>query len=527
MYRPTRLLLKVKKPGKRKGKTGKKPVVDEAQRVSEVARPATPGKGEHEAARMVREHRLGADVRVEDLEREYVTKSADRGEAPAPMIPAHKFKNKRRESRMKEFMAQQPRVEGGEMQRWLGYGFANYDAHPLHDLTHEEIQEYVAGTEYAELPEVKGANEDWPRLPHNTEEIQMQTTGMEETAPAFEEKFDTHADVFGAPADHPTWLSEPEKDSPYDVDLTKGEEYEREYSYAHIRGSPKFESLSQMRYVDGKWVGVRDTRMKPMPHRGFLTDIKTAVGTEVVDPDLDLGPTGDGGYQHELARFAALTNAHAGADAGPLDPLSIPAAASAEQPVPDHLRTLTHVLHDHSNPEDDMPEGTTTLIPAGSGPPSDAQPAAASLLDVEGDPLGLVAAPEQAAAEQPAAAPETHDDYPYMYHPTEGRVHAAKKDVAPADSWEDTDFLMEVDGETPGPARAASAEGLVNGVPVNALDTERRLVEPQMVSDEHEHHVFSGLYARPLSVPMSDFEKERLARCLEQHQKMGVPLAYK
>eukprot|EP01063_Lacrimia_lanifica_P027564 TRINITY_DN3884_c1_g1_i1.p1 TRINITY_DN3884_c1_g1~~TRINITY_DN3884_c1_g1_i1.p1 ORF type:complete len:1454 (+),score=505.45 TRINITY_DN3884_c1_g1_i1:20-4381(+) len=439
-------------------------------------------------------------------------------EVLTPQYEAMKYKNHRRDDRMKKWLAQNPEEPGIMPQAWWGYGMRDTNPHPLHDLSHEELAEYVSGTEYAELPEVKGLNQDYPRAPHNTEAIAQYTTGMEEGSPMLEEDWgempiEEPAKVFGSGGE--AWLHEGEEkvkekrekkplyaaaaSSPYDIDLTKPgameayqedqaeeQELQHEMAYTQIKNAPQYRAVSQMVWKDGKWVASRDPNVQRMVHPAFATDVQgVALATETVDPELDVGKHGDGGYAEELQRFAAMTQSSAGMEAD----------------------------------ADQDPQADPNLISA-----------------LEGDPLpGERVAPEPQRAlsdgGDDAAAADVLTPQPY--------ISAEAEEVEPLsyggnrESWEKADFvgLMSVPGEAvddpaAAAAAAAAAEGLKNGVPVNALDT-RQVVDPEAVTTEHEHHVFSGLYPRLEGTPMTPFEKQRLARCLEMHQKKGVPLAYK
>eukprot|EP01064_Diplonema_japonicum_P030691 TRINITY_DN5289_c0_g1_i1.p1 TRINITY_DN5289_c0_g1~~TRINITY_DN5289_c0_g1_i1.p1 ORF type:complete len:830 (+),score=97.35 TRINITY_DN5289_c0_g1_i1:40-2529(+) len=366
-----------------------------------------------------------------------------------------KYVNKRRTARMTEYLNQQPRVEGGSMQPWIGYGMMDHAPHPMHDLTHEELKEYVQGTEYSELPEVEGKNQHgYPRLPVETDEITRNTTGFETGSPHHIEDFDTPLDVFGGTTHKAGWLSDPRymsSDPRYDADLSNISQHSAEQQFAdnelqpvYIENSPQFEATVQMRYENGRWVKTHDPDFTPMPHRSLAA----VIDTKLMEDHTDLGNQADGGYTEEMIKFAGLTQSNAGADV-----------------------------------EDTM--------------------------DVEGD-----VAPEL------SSPPAQRQRLPDSVTTQQQLITTATEDPT---TWDSENFLdlMAVEGET---SPSPNMDRTINGIPVDATDT-RFLLDPNTLHDEHENHVFSGLYPRAPGQDMTEFEKTRLARCLEMHQKQGVPLA--
>ena len=405
------------------------------------------------------------------------------GSQPAPEYAPRKYVNKRREDRWNEYKAMQPRLEGAWSQDWIAYGMRDSAApHPTFDVSTEEIQEYISGTEYAELPEVKGKNEDWPRVPHETDAIEANTTGLESDF-KIEEKFDEKRDLFGSAG--PSWITESayKGHGHYDIDLTKpgaeeafkedlsslAEEREYQMAHAHVASSTNYQTTRQMRWVDGKWVASVEHGLKAQPHPAF----SAAVGVDLMEADVDVGDSGDGGYSKELERFAALSQSNAGVEDD-----------SAEE-----LYTNPNLLH-----------------------------------DTEGDPLPLQRTPTLEATSSTSL-------YASSSHAVEEAAIETFEPVAlesgvttDASNWKAHNF-MSLKEEVKANRAEGSELGLIHGVPVDALDTTN-VVSPNDVHEEHEHHVFSGLYPRREDQEMTEFEKERLARCLEQHQKKGVPLAF-
>eukprot|EP01060_Flectonema_neradi_P012226 TRINITY_DN19109_c0_g1_i2.p1 TRINITY_DN19109_c0_g1~~TRINITY_DN19109_c0_g1_i2.p1 ORF type:complete len:1357 (+),score=219.64 TRINITY_DN19109_c0_g1_i2:35-4072(+) len=407
--------------------------------------------------------------------------------------PASKYVNKRRANRLKEFRAQQPQIKGGYQQPWNGYGFFDHHPNPVHDLTHEEIEEYIQGTEYTELPEVKGKNEDWPRLPHDVDLIETQTTGFEHSTPLFKEE--PWAKELAEGERHHSYMG----DDGYDIDLTKPgaleayqadiDEYDGDLAHVPIRAAPQFEVINQVKWVDGKWVKSIDPNFKRMPHSAFVADYsETQVGTALLDPDLDLGESGDGGYAAELARFGAMTSSSAGVDPSDvikeedIDTINlIEGGVSLKPKVIDVTHTTTTTL----TPGDDALLETTTMTTTTSTTTTTA-----------------------------AGTPSTQQL-------PEGQLQSEPQE---ADMFAD---LMSVQGEAivSSTHTSSEVEGNINGVPIDALNNQQ-IVDPTAVTVEHENHVFSGLYPRQSDEEMSEFERDRLARCLEMHQKHNVPLSH-
>ena len=395
--------------------------------------------------------------------------------------PPSKYINRRRANRLKEFRDQQPPIPGGHMQPWNGYGFFNHNPNPVHDLTTEELEEYVHGTEYTELPEVMGKNEDWPRLPHDINVVETETTGFEHQTQLFKEE--PWANEISEGDGKSRYHLYSGRDG-YDIDLTRPgalEAYEAdleefgELSHVPIRAAPQFEVINQVRWVDGKWVKTVDPNFKRAPHSAFLTDIPDIkIGTELLDPELDLGETGDGGYAAELARFGSLSNSSAGVDPSDvIDENDMKTINYIEGGIPSKGKVID-VTHTE----------TVENITSGDG-------------SEQGG--GFLSTTESTTVE--INTPEQQE----------------------TDMFTD---MMSVPGEEPIKiTHDASITGRVNGIPINVFDNVQE-VDPASVTTEHENHVFSGLYPRG-DEEMTEFERIRLARCLEMHQKHNVPLANK
>eukprot|EP01061_Rhynchopus_euleeides_P019474 TRINITY_DN31992_c0_g1_i1.p1 TRINITY_DN31992_c0_g1~~TRINITY_DN31992_c0_g1_i1.p1 ORF type:complete len:1377 (+),score=380.48 TRINITY_DN31992_c0_g1_i1:329-4132(+) len=396
--------------------------------------------------------------------------------------------------------------------------------HPTFDVSTEEIQDYIAGTEYAELPEVHGKNEDWPRLPKETDAVVSNTTGMEDTTATFEENFDQKRDLFGSTA--PSWITEPAYagDGEYDIDLTKpgaeeafkndmrglSEEYEMQH--AHIQQTTSYQATRQMKWVNGKWVPTRDPQFKPMPHPAFAP-----VGVDLMEADVDLGPTGDGGLSSELARFASLTQSHAGAEDDAENPWASPNLALEREGDP--------LPVEESYPQED---GLTAIGDGNSASTvQSAMPVAQIDTDLREpmmqerlqeamfDTFTSPGNPDQRHIDGAGALPDIPLDSDMQLQSTGEQTKG----------WRSANFLKIRTGREEESVARGKIHGMKFGVPVDALDTTR-IVDPKTLHTEHENHVFSGLYPRDPSSEMTDFERERLARCLEQHQKKGLPLAY-
>eukprot|EP00754_Rhynchopus_humris_P049845 Rhum_TRINITY_DN8609_c0_g1::Rhum_TRINITY_DN8609_c0_g1_i1::g.29061::m.29061 len=466
---------------------------------------------------------------------EFVVKSIDGSSAAEPEYAPRKYVNERRADRFATYMEQQPRVEGAHVNLDYGYGMRAQMPHPTFDLSHEELQEYVEGTEYAELPEVVGKNTGWAtQTPHTVEPLVSQTTGMEPDAALTHESFSGHVGAYGSEESPGAWLEDKAyraDDGLYDVDLTKpgavsewdadaGERKQVEYemAHAHIATSPQFEAVKQMKWEGGRWVPHDDPNFKPASHPGFSVTL-SGLEEQYAEVDVDLGDTGDGGYAKALSEFASFSQTSAGAEDDATQDASDLQLIAAREGNPLAPRQLIS-----------KGQPTRMLLSDSEARPAALPRTAVDYMDYDDGEDAAEAVVEASAEEEGAAAVVS-----------EGAV-AAEEAVAELEgggrqfevsatseggeaSWANSDFLgltATQAADTPDPD---SVYGKLNGVAVDALDTTT-VVDPQALTTEHEHHVFSGLYPREEGTEMTEFERERLARCLEQHQKMGVPLAY-
>eukprot|EP00662_Eupelagonemidae_sp_cell21_P004450 gene4450-37039_t len=72
---------------------------------------------------------------------------------------------RRRANRRERQAAMEPEVLGADVPQWIhtATGPGGHMPHALHDLTTEEVEGYIEGTEYAELPEPARRDGQWPR----------------------------------------------------------------------------------------------------------------------------------------------------------------------------------------------------------------------------------------------------------------------------------------------------------------------------------------------------------------------------
>eukprot|EP01062_Namystynia_karyoxenos_P028851 TRINITY_DN21793_c0_g1_i1.p1 TRINITY_DN21793_c0_g1~~TRINITY_DN21793_c0_g1_i1.p1 ORF type:complete len:1533 (+),score=383.21 TRINITY_DN21793_c0_g1_i1:556-4599(+) len=452
------------------------------------------------------------------------------------------------------------------MATWIGSGMRAWMVHPMHDLTTEELQEYVQGSEYAELPEPARRDPVWPREePDDLTMVDSRRTGFEADGESIHEVWDREMRAAARSSPKATTGT---ASGHYDLDLTQqrsaghlestafDDGLEPVAAHAPIAGAQftgqQRRQTMHMRWHGGRWVPApHDTLPPPLPHVSQAEFVNSPiVGTEVVDESLDLGPTGDGGYSRELARHAAQMQVSAGAEdafAEVFDPRPGAAAAAQEgiavQVPPNAAGPLTGMTSEPRPPRADCPPQVWE---------TDAERLAHHMIRNPGEGVqkgqflraqhGWIHTEDRPRV---LTATAVADD-----ETAEGSGEGAQAAAQPAsdadagqplqqESWEATDFfspstnLMEVPGEGDdeggwGDEAAGVAAGearTVNGVPVDALDA-RVVVPPELVRDEHEDRVFSGLYPRRSGEEMTEFERMRLARCLEQHQKHGVPLGY-
>ena len=470
---------------------------------------------------------------------EFVVKSIDGTPAAEPEYAPRTYVNERRADRFKTYMSQQPRVEGAHVSFDYGYGMRAQMPHPTFDLSHEELEEYVEGTEYAELPEVVGKNTGWAtQTPHTVEPLVSQTTGMEPDAALTHESFSGHVGAYGSEESPGAWLEDKAynaDDGLYDVDLTKPgavseweqdaggrKEAEYEMAHAHIATSPQFEAVKQMKWVGGKWVPHDDPNFKPAAHPGFaltLGHLEDQYGVV----DVDLGDTGDGGYAKALSEFASLSQTSAGAEDDATQDASDMQLIAAREGNPLAPRQLISkgmptrmLLSDEAVPAA-LPRTAVDYMDYDDGEDA-AEAGFVASAEEEGAALAVNEGAVEAEGAEGAVAEAELEGGGRQFE-----VSAASEDGET--SWANSDFLGLTASQAAGTPDADGVYGKLNGVAVDVLDTTA-VVDPQALTTEHEHHVFSGLYPREEGTEMTEFERTRLARCLEQHQKMGVPLAY-